>query len=234
MAVETIRGCEFRKVGGLYLEGEYISVPCDRLPLALEICPVCGGGIKVGRGFTKINPLRLWGNHQPCSDAIRPCHVCDPPDAPAFIMLVGEGYYKTPEDFAQEARLLGISKRIPFVPKDLIIGHTIVYLAHHKAATRRTVPELVHAVPNASAGWGEDPPPTPEPRLIDAEKVEKVTGIFSAFIPQRIVQIVKESDLQGPAGDKLREDLAKRGITPVPVPDDDQDHAGREDNHDDD
>lgn len=226
MAVEKERGCGFRKIGGLYLEGEYIPVECDRLPLALEVCPVCGGGIKVGRGYTEINPFRLWGIHHPCSDKIRPCHVCDPPDAPGFIMLVGERYYPTPGDFAREAQLLGISKRIAQVPKHLVVGESIVYLAHRKAAIRRTAPELVHAVPDGSAGWGEDAPP--EPRLIDAEKVEKVTGIFAAFIPHRIVQIVKESDLEGPAGEKLREDLAKRGITPVGVPGDDPDHAGRE------
>ncbi len=219
MAVEVERGCGFRKVGGLYLEGEYLSLPCDRLPLALEICPVCGGGIKVGRGFTRINPLRLWGIHTPCSDTHRPCIVCDPGEDPAFIMLVGEGFYKSPADFAQEARIMGISKRIPFVPKDMVVGKTIVYLAHHKAVEVREAPSMQQpmAIEDQESS----------PRLLDAEKVRKATGIFSAFIPQRIVQIVKESALKGPAGDKLKEDLAKRGITPVPVPDDDPDHAAR-------
>lgn len=32
MASETKRGCGYRKVGGMYLVGDYIRVPCDRLP----------------------------------------------------------------------------------------------------------------------------------------------------------------------------------------------------------
>lgn len=102
MSQEAIRGCGYRKIGGLYLCGEYISVPCDRLPYPLDICPTCGGGIKVSRGFTKINPLRLFGYHdyadrddnsgifiQHCHDKVRPCFMCDPRDEPAFIMGVG-------------------------------------------------------------------------------------------------------------------------------------------------
>lgn len=65
------------------------------------------------------------------------------------------------------------------------------------------------------------------PRLLDAEKVSRATGIFAAFKPHRIVQIVKESDLIGSAGEKLIGELEKRGITPIPVPDDDPDHAAR-------
>lgn len=114
MAVEGIRGCGSRKVGGMYLCGEYIHVSCDRLPLPLTVCPVCGQGIKVSRAFTEINPLKLWGSHDSaleqmlypnyqaareavdqgkdrCQDRIRPCHVCDSKDQPAYIMLVGEG-----------------------------------------------------------------------------------------------------------------------------------------------
>ncbi|KKL93734.1 hypothetical protein LCGC14_1871670, partial [marine sediment metagenome] len=216
MAIEEERGCGFRKVGALYLEGEYLSVPCDRLPLPLEICPVCGGGIKVGRGFTLINPLQLWGIHTPCSDD-HPCFVCDPGEDPAFIMLVGEGFYKSPGDFAQEARIMGISKRIPFIPKAMVVGKTVVYLAHHKAVEVREAPALQHTMAV------EPSDPMNRPRLLDAETVGKAIGIFTAFIPQRIVQIVKESSLKGPAGDKLIEDLAKRGITAVPVPDADPD-----------
>lgn len=226
MAVEKERGCGFRKVGALYLEGEYISVSCDRLPLALDVCPICGGGIKVGRGFTRIIPLELWGYHQPCGDEYQPCFVCQPSGEPAFIMLVGEGYYPTPADFQKEAEEMGISKRIAHIPKDMIIGQTVVYLAHHKAAELRTFPELQHGM---AIGANEE-----APRLLEAEKVEKTTGIFSAFIPQRIVQIVKESALEGAAGEKLREDLEKRGITPVPVPDDDPDHAAPGRNHNED
>jgi len=143
-------------------------------------------------------------------------------------MLVGEGFYKSPEDFAREAEIMGISKKIPFKPKDMVVGKTVVYLAHHKACEVREAPAMQHAMAVGAADPGD------RPRLLDAETVKKATGIFSAFIPQRIVQIVKESALEGPAGDKLREDLAKRGITPVPVPDDDPDHAAPGHTRDDD
>jgi len=59
MAQESKRGCGYRKVGGLYLVGDGIFVPCDRLPYLLETCPVCGHGIHFTRSMTEINPLKL-------------------------------------------------------------------------------------------------------------------------------------------------------------------------------
>lgn len=215
MAQEEKRGCGFRKVGGMYLCGEYISVPCDRLPYPLDICPVCGAGIKVSRGFTKINPLRLFGYHQPCEDKIRPCFMCDPTEEPAFIMGVGERYYRTPGEFQEEAHRLGVSKRIPFIPKDLEIGKTIIYLAHPKACQVRESAALQQAM--AIAGGQE----TKQPRLVDSEKVEHRLGIFSTFIPHRVEKLIWEHD----ATPEEQEKLDKRGITPVVVKDGDMDHA---------
>lgn len=215
MAQEAIRGCGYRRVGGLYLCGEYIPVRCDRLPYPLEICPTCGGGIKVSRGFTKINPLTLFGYHQPCGDRIRPCFVCDPTEAPAFIMGVGEKFYKTPGDFLEEAHQLGISKRIPFIPKDLELGKTIVYLAHPKACQ---VKESVALQKMLAIVSGDE---SNQPKLLDTEKVEYKLGIFSAFIPHRVEKLVWEKD----ATPEELEKLEKRGITPVIIKDGDVDHA---------
>jgi hypothetical protein len=215
MAQETIRGCGYRKVGGLYLCGGYISVPCDRLPYPLDICPVCGAGIKVSRGFTKINPLKLFGYHQPCMDRIRPCFVCDPKDELAFVMGVGEKYYKTPETFMAEARQLGISKRIPFIPDELELGKTIVYLVHPKACAIRTSMALQHAFAIASDE------PENEPRLLESDQVEYKFGIFSAFIPHRIEKLIWEHD----AIPETLEGLNKRGITPIIIKDGDIDHT---------
>lgn len=215
MAQETKRGCGYRRVGGLYLCGDYISVPCDRLPYPLDICPVCGGGIKVSRGFTKVNPLRLFGYHQPCGDRIRPCFVCDPQDEPAFIMGVGESFYKTPGDFMAESNRLGISKRIPFIPKELELGKTIVYLAHPKACQVKESSALQKAM--AIVGGQE----VEQPRLVESEKVEYKTGIFSAFIPQRVEKLIWQKD----ATQEELKKLEKRGITPVVIKDGDMDHA---------
>lgn len=234
MAQEEIRGCGYRKVGGMYLCGDYIPVACDRLPYALETCPTCGGGIKVTRGYTKVNPLALFGLHDQqvpvfeddptvrgevtkliCADRFRPCFMCDPTDDSAFIMGIGEAHYPTPDDFVAEAGRLGVSKRIASIPKGLELGKTVVYLAHRKACVARESAIIQRAM--ALVTGSEDP----QPRLIEAQKVEPRPGIFSAFIPQRIEKLIWERDA---TPDQVAE-LEKRGITPVTIKDGDQDHA---------
>jgi len=215
MAVEQIRGCGYRKVGGLYLCGEFFSAPCDRMPFPLTTCPVCGQGIKVSRGFTQVNPYRLWGVHQNCEDQLRPCFLCDPQDQPAYIMLVGAGNYKMPEDFLEEAHRMGISKRIPFIPKDLELGKTVVYLAHPRACEVKESAVLQQAMAIVEEAQ------TMKLRLLETEKITKALGIFCAFIPKRVENLVWESELT----DEKREELEKRGITPVPILDGDKDHG---------
>lgn len=188
--------------------GEYIPVSCDRMPFPLETCPVCGGGIKVSRGFTQVKPLTLWGPHQGCRDMF-PCHLCFPKDDPAYIMLVGEKFYKKPEDFITEALELGISKRIPFVPKDLVLGKTVVYLAHPKAV------EIKDPVAVQQAMAIIEQAETSQPRLFETERIERTLGIFCAFIPQRVEKLIWQSE----ATPEELEKLEKRGISPVVIPD---------------
>jgi hypothetical protein len=68
VSVESARGCGYRKPGksgvGIYLIAEGLSSPCGRLPLPLEICPCCSGGIKPTRGWTWITPRLLFGSPQ--------------------------------------------------------------------------------------------------------------------------------------------------------------------------
>ena len=214
MAVEAKRGCGYRKVGGSYLCGDYIPMECDRLPLELKTCPVWGAGIHFTRSFTEINPLELFGYHQPCRDAFRPCHVCDPRDESAYIMVVGSKYY-TPESFLHEAATMGVSKRIPFMPKKLEMGKTVVYLAHPKAVRLRE-PLAVQAAMTVVAEVDE-----PQMRLLDADKKPcYAMGIFCAFIPQRVEKLVWQSEYSEENIEKHR----KRGIDLVPVPDNDLDH----------
>lgn len=232
MAQEQKRGCGYRKVGGIYLVGSYISISCDRLPFPLKSCPVCGAGMHFTRAMTEINPLKLFGTHDTqvpvfkdnpdvagtitkvnCFDKFRPCYVCDPSNEPAYLMMVGEKFYPTPEHFMNEAMAQGISKRIPFIPKNFKVGRTIIYLAHNKACV---VKEPV-AVQQAMQILKEQ-----QPRMIDtSEKETKSLGIFSAFIPQRIEMPVWESELT----DDKRKDLMQRGITPIPLKDGDKDHS---------
>ncbi len=230
MAVEERRGCGYRKVGGLYLEGGCIGVECDRLPYMLETCPVCGGGVKLGRGFTRIIPQRLFGNHDTedmavCTDTRRPCVMCDPPDEVAYIMLVGEKFYRTPADFLNEAERMGVSKRIAFIPREFEVGKTIIYLAHLRANEVKEHPAMQEAM-SILAEAEEGPEHSGvQTRLLEAEKVKRVPGIFSAFIPRQITKLVWESELEGEAGKELRESLEKRGITVKAIPDGDPDHA---------
>jgi hypothetical protein len=141
--------------------------------------------------------------------------MCDPKDEIALLMRVGETFYKTPDDFMNEALHLGISKRIPAIPPELEVGKTVIYLAHGKACEVREPVALQQAM--AIVEEAE----TKQPKLLETETVTKTLGIFTAFIPQRIEQLVWQKDATTEKLDELR----KRNITPVIVPDGDGDHA---------
>jgi len=246
MAVESKRGCGFRKIGGLYLVGGKLSAPCDRLPLPLEVCPCCGEGIKFSRGFTWIQPETLFqGNHKPeskiknllglnsCSCS-KGCPVCYPSEhfpegETAGLIWIGDKFY-SPQAFQAEAAEMGVSRRIKAVPRGFKIGETWIFFAHKKAITK-TVQDLDSK--------------EAEPGLF---KTEEIPGIFCAFRPTRIERIVKQSeydtwaewaaDICNVKDKKKKKELAEsapeayhrlqkdvsRGITLVPVPDEDPDH----------
>lgn len=129
MAIEARRGCGYRKVGGIYLVGEGPSVGCDRIPLVLSACEVCGSEIKFSRGFQWLNAYKFFGNHEFCVDD-KTCPICYPPkDEKYGLLWVGEKYY-TPRAFIDEAMKMGVSKRIASVPRELKLGHTRIVLAH--------------------------------------------------------------------------------------------------------
>ena len=78
MAIEPERKCGYRKVGGLYIRGEASFSGCDRLPLAMPMCPVCGSSVKFTRSFVKIDPSMYFGEHKDCEDDDS-CPICHPP-----------------------------------------------------------------------------------------------------------------------------------------------------------
>jgi hypothetical protein len=100
--------------------------------------------------------------------APKPC-TCSthPNNAPLQVGLlwVGKQFYKTPQKFVEEALKMGISRRIPAIPKDFVIGETWVWLAYR---------ELI---------WG----------IVDGKEVVKA-GVFCSFLPDQIEYIVKEDD----------------------------------------
>ncbi len=174
--------------------------------------------------MTEIIPLKLFGVHENCKDKLQPCHMCQPKRTVAFIMMVGEKYY-TPTSFISEAKKLGVSKAIPFIPKSLKLGKTVVYLAHNKGVkvTKRT------RKPKSALEQAEDilnnaTKKSKQGRLLEADRREYALGIFAAFIPKRVVQLVWEKDLKGEMGKELKARLRKRGIKPIPVPNGDKDH----------
>jgi hypothetical protein len=221
MAVEAKRGCGYRKVGGLYMVGGGIGIPCDRLPFELTVCSCCGQGIKQARGWTWIDvakffqgphvlpigagsiapPEKLW----PCYCGGSQCPLCFQPEnmGRAGLLWIGEKFYKFPGQFVKEGVELGFSRRIKAVPQGFKIGETWVMLAHSKAVVTSQI----------AAHTGPD--------TVVTETIYK-PGIFYCWLPQRLEKIVVESS----RGSEEITTLEKRGITPVFVPDSDKDHQG--------
>jgi hypothetical protein len=213
MAVEPKRGCGYREIGGTYLVGSGILAECDRIPMPLpEACPCCNGGIKHTRTPRKIDALKLWGEHEHCTEGeflyITPvlterripsgCYVCHPTNDTAYIMGVGENHYPKPQDFVEEAVRLGVSKRIPAVPRDVVVGKTKIFLTHKRALQIQTKP---------------------------GEKEKWQAGVIYAFVVTAVEQIVKQSEYES-----QQKALAKRGIKAVAVPDNDPDHQPKKKN----
>ena len=147
---EAKRGCGYRQPGGLYLTcAEGVMRPCGKLPLPLKVCPTCHGGIHPARGWSWIDPRPLFAGRtclkfELCSDR---CIAMSLPER-AGLLWIGEKFYPTPQDFTQESRTLGVSRRISAVPRDFIVGTTWVFVAHRKACTGgdgSQTPGLFHA-----------------------------------------------------------------------------------------
>jgi len=189
------RGCGYPQVGGLYLVSEPLAAPCDRLPMEIPKCPVCGETVRFSRSMQEINPLKLFGEHEGCKDAkvLRPCPVCQPNEGPAGLMWAGKAYY-SPESFCKEARDMGISKRINTLPKFFEVGKTWMFIAHKEACKGW-----------AKAKEGGDEILVPKP------------GILLAVKPSRLEKVMKKSDI---TEEKVKE-LEERGIDILEVPDDD-------------
>jgi hypothetical protein len=114
----------------------------------------------------------------------------------AGLVWIGEQHYPEPEDFLEESRAMGISRRINSIPHGFVVGETWVLLAHIRAV-QPTAEEMAQYIGN---GGGEKPKAKP--------------GIFSAFMPDRVEQVVTPDEAED---DEFIEKLEKRGITPVMV-----------------
>lgn len=238
MTVEAKRGCGYRRVGGLYLVGDALAEPCHRLPLPLHVCPTCSAGIKPSRGWTWVGRALLCGGPDRSDDGLtctvkvqtrqvarsltgwphcERCVLCSPvlADGSLGLLWCDEKFYPTPEDFAEEAARLGVSRRVKAVPHGFEAGKTWVLMAHRKGLAGR---ECEHrSQDGASPGtWyrpGECPHGCPDNRA-------PVAGVIAAFRPRAVELVLRESEA---TPDRVEEER-ERGVTVVAVPDGDPDH----------
>jgi len=189
--VEGIRGCGWRKLGGIYLVSDGPVEICGRLPALDRVCDCCGRNFidpTINREWLEAKTLRsLVGSCKLGEECRRLCIVEKilKEDIRSILIWVGTSFYKTPADFIAEAARMGISRRIQKgVPRGFVVGETPVLLAHR------------HCL------WGGK---------VDG-KDSWLPGIFGAFIPQRIEVIVDEE-----TSDEQIESYLRRGMTPVIV-----------------
>jgi hypothetical protein len=187
--VDSERGCGWRKPGGLYLVAEDDEWKgCGKLPIPLDTCPTCGGGIKFSRSWTWIDGVELARDlicQYDDTDCTKRCPLHSE-EVMAFhgmervgLLWVGHQHYPTVADFNDEAEDLGISRRIKSMPRGYVAGHTWVWLAH------------IHAIPTLK---------------------EWVPGVFRVFRPTALQYIVK-----GDESDEELQKMIDRGISPVKV-----------------
>lgn len=232
MAVEGKRGCGYRKIGGTYLEDDpHQQFECGRIPLALAPCPLCEQRPKFTRGLQRIVPKNVLHSAPACrTEGTLRCRLC-PFDLifsqeQVALMWVGGKFY-SPAEFQAEAKSMGVSKRIPFVPKWFVVNQTWVFLAHEEGVqqTCRVCDGKGHTVQTEQA---LEKVGTMNPGdLIEVEACEACEGsggvhvpaIFYAYKPVRVVRIVPDTM---PAQERTT--LQEQGLTLVEVPHDDPDH----------
>ena len=189
---DSVRGCGWRKPGGLYLvTAAKMLEPCGKLPLSLTVCPCCGAGVKFCWGWTWVDSNKLLGDI-PCVQHLRHNQagtgtICNCPMdkgvGRAGLLWIGGSFYPSPSNWLDEVQRLGVSRRIKAVPQGFKLGETWVLVAH------------LHV-----------------PLMDDGGQPITGPAIFEAFMPEAIQYVTKGDETQ-----EQLEALAKRGITPVKV-----------------
>lgn len=135
---ESERGCGYRQEGGLYLVSGGVFDSCNKLPIPLDVCPTCKGGIKFSRGWTwaDLTPIVKPGEHSDGYHSYRCPMGTDSNDGPrdltsSGLLWVGERSY-SPQAYVEEAIAMGVSRRINFIPRKMVLGESVIFLAHKK------------------------------------------------------------------------------------------------------
>jgi hypothetical protein len=217
VVTEERRGCGYRKPAkdgvGIYLVGPKTGLPCERLPWPLDRCPCCGGGVKPSRGWQWIVPRTLIGLPvAPCAgprpaiaprDAEMLCRLCPlglgMPAGRHGLLWIGERFYPSPDDFMQEARRMGLSRKIRAVPREFVLGETVVYLAH-RATPLGEFDEETGSMKRGPAIFTTFRPTGIDLVVADAQAVpEKAQHLAEQYPGARILQVVPaaaEADAQ--------------------------------------
>lgn len=129
---DRIRGCGKRKPGGMYLVAAGLGRPCGKLPIPLECCPTCSGGIKPTRGWTWVNGTAFAAQNE-CKSG-NECAACPlgGPIGRCGLLWIGGKFYARPEDWTREANEQGVSRRLAQIPKEFEVGKTWVFVAHRQ------------------------------------------------------------------------------------------------------
>lgn len=170
---EGKRGCGYRKQGGLYLVTDpTVLSPCSKLPIRLDVCPTCRHGIKPSRGWTWFDPKPFLSGLSCFLTQCASCPLTSRSGELRFseregLLWIGPRHY-TKAEWIEEAQRMGISRRVPAIPRGFKVGETWVFVAHREAVDA-------------------DP---------DLDKPVPCPGIFHVFRPQRIEYVVKDGDAE--------------------------------------
>lgn len=203
MVTDSLRGCGWRKEGGMYLMSDGLGQSCNLLPHHLHVCPTCGHGIRPTRGgWTWVDPDELMPHHSDKNTTRRHagCPLNDPGlmGERAGLMWIGGSYYPTPEVWLNEGKRLGFSRRITGVPRGLEVGVTWILTAHRK----------VHL------GWRD----VEQPDASITEEPIIGPAVFHLWVPSRIEYVVKGTETE-----EELDAIEARGLTLVRVERDQQD-----------
>lgn len=224
--IDSKRGCGWRQEGGLYLVSSGEAVACGKLPVPLTICPTCSGGIHFARSWTWVDGDALVAT-KTCKNAVHSeCSGCLLASASeskqgkligrAGLLWIGEKFYKNPVDWMREAEQLGVSRRIPAVPREFQLGKTVVLVAHNRAIKSRCDECKGRGFILAQETENDLPVGPPQKYPCDNEGCEDgfvfSAGIFSAFIPSAVEYVTKGTETE-----EELEAFVKRGITPIKV-----------------
>lgn len=207
---EKSRLCGYRKIGGLYLVSGGDAKDCGKLPVSLERlnrCHHCGlplsedHKIRFSRAPRMLQQPELLWRDIPCANGLMACRNCPLSNGyetgPALLIWIGEQFYPTPAHFNRESLEQGLSRRIPAVPDDFVVGETWVLLAHAKAIMNKQV---------------KDKEDNGQLALIPRDELSYEPGVFRMFRPERIEIVVS-----GEESDEVIDGYVKRGLSPVKV-----------------